>query len=496
MTARLSNATLSLLGAGISRPRYDRSALKAGIIHLGVGAFHRAHQACYTEAALNAGDLRWGSIGASLRSPDTHDALKAQDWLYSVALRGGKGERFEVNGGLLDVLVAPENPAALIDAMAAADTRIVSLTITEKGYCHDPASGDLSCDHPDIVHDLAHPLTPRSALGFILRSIGLRRDSGRPPYTLLSCDNLPENGRTLKRVLIQFAQRSASTELANYIAAHVPCPCTMIDRIVPATTDADRAWTESAIGLADAWPIMTEPFTQWVIEDAFANDRPDWALLGAQFVSDARPYEAMKLRLLNGAHSSIAYIGYLAGYATVSEAMADHQIASFVEKLMREDIRPTLLMPADADLDAYITALLERFRNPALRHRTWQIAMDGSQKLPQRLLGTVRDRLKHNQPIDRLAFSIAAWMRYVGGVDENDEPIDVRDPLADQLKPHASAEIANPQERVETLLGITAIFGDDLRHDKHFMAAVLRCYADIVQGGTKSALAARVAGIA
>ncbi|MBY0613073.1 MAG: mannitol dehydrogenase family protein [Beijerinckiaceae bacterium] len=485
--SRLSNATLSDLPANVSRPRYDRSALKAGIVHLGVGAFHRAHQACYTEAALDAGDLRWGCIGASLRSADTRDALAAQDWLYTVAIRGSDGERYAVNGGLLGVLVAPENSAALIDAMAADDTRIVSLTITEKGYCHDPASGRLRADHPDVVHDLTHPDSPRSALGFIIRSIDARRKAGRKPYTLLSCDNLPENGRTLKRVLIDFAELHGDHTLVDHITADVPCPCTMIDRIVPATTDTDRDWTARAIGLADAWPILTEPFTQWVIEDDFSNDRPDWSLLGAQFVKDARPYEAMKLRLLNGAHSSIAYIGYLAGYQTVSEAMADPSIATFIERLMRDEIKPTLEMPPDADLDAYVAALLQRFRNPALKHRTWQIAMDGSQKLPQRLLGTIRDRLRGGQPIERLALGVAAWMRYVGGTDEKGEPIDVRDPLAEHLKLISSSD-KRLEDRVRGLVSIKAVFGEDLPQNDRFGEAVLRCYTDIVHHGIRAAL--------
>ena len=487
---RLSNTTLPLLAGKASLPNYDRSAVKRGIVHLGVGAFHRAHQAVYTEAVLNAGDLRWGIVGASLRSPDTHDALKSQNWLYTLGIRDGSLDRLQINGGMLDLLVAPDDPEALIRAMTEANVRIVSLTVTEKGYCHDPATGQLREDHPDIVHDLGDTAAPRSALGFILQAILRRRSAGLPPFTLLSCDNLPENGTTLKRVLLRFCTLLAArhpmgdlSTLASFIEREVHCPCTMIDRIVPATTDADRDWFRAQSGVVDAWPISTEPFTQWVIEDRFGADRPDWTILGAQFVADARPYETMKLRLLNGAHSAIAYLGYLAGCQTVAEAMAQPIIAAFVGRMMREEIRPVLTMPEDADVDAYIDALLERFRNPALHHRTWQIAMDGSQKIPQRWLGTIRDRLAAGARIACLAHGIAAWMIYVRGRDLGGMPIDVRDPLVEDLK--RAADSADPVDR---LLAMTAIFGTDLPADDNFRKAIATAYRRLLDIGVRRAL--------
>ena len=257
----------------------------------------------------------------------------------------------------------------------------------------------------------------------------------------------------------------------------------MIDRIVPATTDADRDWVAATLGLSDAWPVMTEPFTQWVVEDKFANGRPDWSLMGAEFVTDARPYETMKLRLLNGAHSAIAYLGYLAGYETVAEAMADPTLAAFIERMMREEIRPTLAMPPGADLDGYIGALLQRFRNPALKHRTWQIAMDGSQKLPQRLLNTIRDRLANGAPIDRLALGVAAWMRYVGGTDERGKPIDVRDPLSGEFAKLSATYGADSERYVSSLLAIPVVFGADLATNPRFVGAVTAAHRMLTATG-------------
>ena len=490
---RLSDATLASLEGKASLPRYDRAALKTGIVHLGVGAFHRAHQACYTEAALNAGDLAWGSVGVSLRSAETRDALQPQEGLYTVAVRGEANDTFAVNGGMRHLLVAPENPEAVIAAMAHPDVRIVSLTVTEKGYCRDPATGDLDEHSSDVQHDLKHAETPRSALGYLLQAIIRRKDDGLRPFTILSCDNLPENGHTLKRVLMQFASLQAN-DLARHIEDAVPCPSTMIDRIVPATTDADRALVSGALGLTDAWPVMTEPFTQWVIEDSFTNGRPDWALMGAEFVADAKPYETMKLRLLNGAHSAIAYLGYLAGFETVADAMAEPVLAGFIETLMRAEASPTLTMPPGANPDVYIAALLKRFRNPALNHRTWQIAMDGSQKLPQRWLGTVRDRLAKDRPIDRLALGIAAWARYVGGVDERGRAIDVRDPLHETYARLAGASGTSSPDYVSALMALPAIFGADLPRDPRFTTAVREAYGALAAKGALGAMRALSSG--
>ncbi|WGF87386.1 mannitol dehydrogenase family protein [Marinivivus vitaminiproducens] len=481
---RLSAALLDRLE--VARPRYDRSALETGIVHLGIGAFHRAHQAVYTEDLLNAGaPLRWGIAAASLRSPATRDALAPQDNLYALSTANGSPD-LQAIGAVTEILVAPEDPARLLERMCRPEVAIVSLTVTEKGYCHHPASGDLNESHPDIVHDLANPDRPRSAIGFLAAAIAQRRARGLPAFTVLSCDNLPSNGRTVHRILGQYAGL-VSADFGAFVADGIACPDSMVDRIVPATTDADRDAIAARLGAADAWPVVTEPFRQWVIEDRFTAGRPAWEEAGAEMVADVAPYEAMKLRLLNGAHSGIAYLGYLAGRETVAEVMEEPGFAPFLARLM-DDAATTLDMPPGADVAAYRRALLLRFRNPGLRHRCWQIAMDGSQKLPQRLLGTARDRLAAGRPIDRIALVVAAWMRYVGGVDERGRAIDVRDPLADSLAAASRRAGGDPDATVHALLGFPAVFGDDLPRDERFVRAVTEAYGRLVRQGARAAV--------
>lgn len=486
---RLSAATLQALPAHVHRPAYDRAALATGIVHLGLGAFHRAHQAVYTDGAIAAGDMRWGIVGASLRAADTRNALDPQDGLYTIAIRAAEGENLRVIGALRGVLVAPESPARLIAAMTDPAVRIVSLTVTEKGYCHDPATGVLNEEHPDIRHDLATPSTPRSAPGYIVEALARRRAAGVPPFTVLTCDNLPANGHTAGRVVARLAELR-DPGLGRYVAEEVAFPSTMVDRIVPATTNDDRARIEATLGMVDAWPVMTEPFSQWVIEDRFPQGRPDWAAQGAELVADVGPYETMKLRLLNGAHSSLAYLGYLAGRETVADAMALAPLALHVRRLMDEEAGPTLTLPPGADVEGYKDRLIARFRNPALRHRTWQIAMDGSQKLPQRLLGTVRDRLAAGAPIPRLALGVAAWMRYVTGIDEAGQAIDVRDPLATELQRRAGEAGRIATRLAPALMEVDAIFGTDLPRDPRFVEPVTSALESLLTRGVVRTLEA------
>jgi fructuronate reductase len=487
MSNRLNKAMLAGLPAGIQGPRYDRQKVTTGIVHLGVGAFHRAHQAVYTDDVL-AQDQSWGIVAASLRSPDTYDALQPQDGLYTVSVRSKDGEALRVVGAISRVIVAPRAVEDLLKVMADPRTRIVTLTVTEKGYCHDPATGSLNETHPDIVHDLEHLRAPRSAPGFIVEALRRRRMAGVDPFTVLTCDNLPSNGRTVKRVLTRFAEL-VDPALGRFVAEHVSCPSTMVDRIVPATTDEDRARIGKALGATDSWPVVTEPFTQWVIEDRFPQGRPAWEKAGAEFVADVEPYEHMKLRLLNGSHSTLAYLGYLAGYETVADTMNDPDFVRLIEGLMIEEVTPTLHMPAGTDLAPYRQALIERFRNPALKHRTWQIAMDGSQKLPQRLLGTVRDRLREDAPIDRLALGVAAWMRYVTGMDEKGAPIDVRDPMAARLREVADRAGNAPERLAGELFAIREIFGEDLPADSRFTGPVMAALSQLYAKGARQTVA-------
>lgn len=484
---RLSDATLSELPKDVARPRYDRSRVATGIVHLGIGAFQRAHQAMYTESALNAGDLRWGIVGASLRSASVRDALMLQDGLYTLAVRGAEGETLHVIGAIKDVLVGPEAPEALLLALGDPAVKIVTLTVTEKGYCYDPATAALDEAHPDIVHDLGHPQSPRTAPGFLVEALRRRKAAHMQPFTVLCCDNLPHNGRTVAAIVARFAALR-DPQFGHFIANEVTFPSTMVDRITPATTDEDRAAISARLGVEDAAPVITEPFSQWVIEDRFPGGRPDWALAGAEFVTDVAPYENMKLRLLNGSHSTLAYLGYLAGYETVSDTMTDPNYRRLAEGVM-DDAATTLKMPPGADVAAYKRALMERYANPALRHRTWQICMDGSQKLPQRLLGTIRDRLSVGAPIERLVMGVAGWMRYVTGIDEAGKPIDVRDPLSAQLRSIADQAGPVAERLAPALLDVREIFGADLAADPRFRDAVTATLRRIIARGARTAVA-------
>ncbi|MEO5756867.1 MAG: mannitol dehydrogenase family protein [Mesorhizobium sp.] len=420
MIGSLSDKILRSLPEQVATPRYDRAAVTPGIVHLGVGAFHRAHQAAYIDDCLAAGETGWGIVGVSLRSADTRDALAPQDGLYTLAIRSSGEERLAVIGSIGTMLVAPESPGAVLAALADPRTRIVTLTITEKAYLR-AAGGGLDAAHPDIVHDLAKPGTPRTAHGFLTEALARRRAAGIQPFTVLCCDNLPANGETLHRLLVEFAalrealsathdaKLASDAGLARYITDEVAFPSSMVDRIVPATTNADRARIAGQLGVEDAWPVMTEPFSQWVIEDRFPNGRPAWEQFGVTMVDDVRPFEDMKLRLLNGAHSAIAYLGLLSGHATVDRAFADPAIRQFVDALWTE---AASTLPEDAGLDtnAYTAELAQRFSNTALAHRTAQIANDGSQKLPQRIVASALECLEAGTELVHLTLVVAAWI--------------------------------------------------------------------------------------
>lgn len=467
---RLNQDTLSSLSSTITQPKYDRQALKAGIVHLGIGAFHRAHQAYYTEAVLNQFGGDWKIIGASLRSGTVRDQLEPQDGLYTLVEQSDQGNKLCVIGAVEQVLVAPEDPAALISAMAAAEIKIVSLTVTEKGYCHDPASGNLKLDHADIQHDLANIEAPRTAIGFIVASLAKRRAQGLPGYTVLSCDNVPNNGQLLQRVVLQFADQ-LEPELGQWVRANSRFPSTMIDRIVPATTEADQAQLEQSTGLRDQGMVVTEPFTQWVVEDDFLNGRPQWDQVGVLMVDDVSVFEDIKLRLLNGSHSLLAYCGYLAGFDYIYQVMQEPLLAELAKRFMDQEVSSTLTVPAGYDLDHYKQQLLDRFSNSALKHRTWQIAMDGSQKIPQRFLNTLRDRLQAGQSFQLLSLAIAAWIRYVSAVDEKGNAIDVSDPMAQQLAAIYQQHQGDPAATVNAVISLSEVFGEDLIKQQEFVNA-------------------------
>ncbi len=470
---RLNSETLGQVPASIHTPAYDRAQLKAGIVHLGIGAFHRAHQAFYTEAVLNQFGGDWGIIGCSLRSPSVREQLSPQDGLYTLVERASDSEKLQIVGAVKSVMVGPEDPAALVAVMADPAIKIVSMTVTEKGYCHDPATGNLNLNNPDIQHDLKNLDKPRSAIGYLVAALKARMEAGVSSFTALSCDNLPNNGQVLQKALHQFAEE-VSPELAQWVRANTTFPCTMIDRIVPATTDDDRQHVEELLKLRDEGTVFTEPFTQWVIEDNFANGRPAWDKVGAQLVDEVEIFEKIKLRLLNGAHSTLAYSGYLAGFDYVSEVMAEPAFVKMVETYHAREAGETVSAPDGFDIEFYKGQLRDRFRNKSLKHRTWQIAMDGSQKLPQRLLHTLQDQLQGAGHIDIITLGVAAWIRYVSGVDEKGQPIDVSDPLADTLRAACDSAKGDPAAMVKAVVSIKEVFGSDLINETAFIESTTR----------------------
>lgn len=446
----------------MTHPLLQRSAdqrPKTGIVHLGLGAFFRAFACPMISDAMAKGGGDWGIIGVSLRSVHVRDALRDQDWAYTAVSIGAGAETTRVIEILNDVLVAPEDSGAVLHAMADPGVRIVTLTVTEKGYCHIPATGKLDLSHPDVMHDLANP-QPKSAIGFIVRALAARKQAGIAPFTVMTCDNLPQNGRLLRGLVLEFAGM-VDRELQDWIADNGRFPCTMVDRITPAITANDIARIADMTGVYDAAPVVHEPFAQWVVEDSFvANARPDLAAAGVELVTDVSRHEDMKLRMLNGTHSALAYAGYLAGYETISQAVGDPVLDRFVHGLWNEII-PTVNAPSGIDLHKYAASLFARYANPNIQHRTWQIAMDGSQKIPQRMLATFRDAHDTGRASPLLCLAIATWMSYVRGVDDAGNSIDVRDPLADQLRALA-ANADGPEATVAALLSMRVVFPESL----------------------------------
>ena len=488
---RLDLSTLDNLPPAVDTPKYDPRLIGVGIVHLGIGAFHRAQTAVFSDDALAIERADWGICGVSLRSADVRDRLVPQDGLYTAVEKSPAGTRRRIIGSVREVLFLGDQRDAIRTRLLEGQTRIVSLTITEKGYCHNPATGKLNPAHPDIAHDLAHPEAPKSAIGLIAGALDARRLSHGRAFTVLCCDNLPHNGALVRGLVLAFAELR-DPALARWIAEQASFPSTMVDRIVPATTDADIADNDAALGLHDAAPVVHEPFKQWAIEDKFVDGRPAWDRVGAQLVADVAPYEAMKLRLLNGSHSALAYLGFLSSREYIYQVVADPVFVAYMRRMM-EEVAPSLAVPQGVDLRAYQDALLQRFQNPALPHRTQQIAMDGSQKLPQRLLGTVRDNLAARRPIDLIALAIAGWMRYVGGVDEQGRDIAVADPLAGEFKRLAARHRGDPAAWVRALLGVRAVFGDDLPADERLVAKLVHWLEALVADGAQRTVAAAVA---
>ncbi len=438
---------LAEIAARVPVPTYDRSAVVPGIVHVGVGGFHRAHQAMYADALMNdGGPLDWGILGIGLLPGDARmrDVLDEQDGLYTLVLKGSDGSRTpRVIGSIVGYLFAPDDPDAVIEAMAAPTTRIVSLTVTEGGYNLDHVTGEFDTTTPAVIADATGGAVPTTVFGLVTEALARRRERGIPPFTVSSCDNLQGNGTLARKVFVGFAGMR-DPDLADWVAEHVSFPNAMVDRITPATTDDDRHEVTELTGIDDGWPVVCEPFTQWVVEDDFPFGRPDWERVGAQLVDDVEPYELMKLRLLNASHQAIAYPGYLAGYRLVHEAARDPLFAGFLRAYMDSEATPTLAPVPGVDLDEYKATLIERFSNAAVRDTIPRLAAESSDRIPKWVLPVIREQLAAGRPVDRAATIVAAWARYAEGVDEEGEPIDIVDQLADRIRANAAGQRDDP----------------------------------------------------
>ena len=480
---RLSESTIENAHPAVLRPNYDRASTRIGTVHFGPGAFHRAHQAYYFDRLLERDGTR--AISAvSLKTPGVRDALAPQDGLYTL-MELDEAPTVRVIGAIREMLVAAEDSSAVSHRLGAPETSLVTMTVTEKGYCLDGA-GKLDFEHPDIAHDLRHPEAPRSLVGWIVRGLRLRHERGLAPYLVVCCDNLSNNGQTLQSAVLALAGHLDSN-LAAWIEKQARFPRTMVDSITPATDAAFRARLEQALGLHDAWPIQRERFVQWVVEETDCANQPDWASVGITLSRDVSAYERAKLRLLNGAHSTLAYVGLLAGLETVAQAMTQPAIRAFIERLMREDIQPTLNIPRSGEIDGYRQSILHRFENPAMRHQLAQIAWDGSQKLPIRILGTVADAIRAHRPLGRLALPIAAWMHFIR--ERATASIPIVDPLSDQLVACGQRATGAAGEDLPMFLALPGVFPADLAGHPEFVQALGGAYDLIAKRGPLAAVA-------
>lgn len=463
------------------------------ILHLGYGAFHRAHQLVYTQETNEKSQEQWGYYEVNLRSGvPLVENLKNQSFEFHVLEKGNNNAELRDIRIIADVF-HPEISGIdkIIEKIAAPEVAILSLTVTEKGYCIDPVTGQLDLDNPGIMQDLQNITKPVTAIGYIVQGLARRKARGLKGITIMSCDNLMENGVVAKNAVLGFAAQLDS-DLALWIESNVSFPCTMVDRIVPAVTKETLLEIENNLGYSDNCAITCESFKQWVIEDNFVAGRPKWELAGAELVSDVRPFEQMKLRMLNGSHSFLAYLGYLAGYECISDCMQDPNYQKAALALMLNEQAKTLDLPPTVDLTQYAYSLIERYKNQHIKHRTWQIAMDGSQKLPPRMLTSIQHHLENGSSFDLLALGVAAWMRYVGGIDEQGDGIDVVDPMKDKLQ-EIYQKFGPSISVVDALLALENIFPTQLVENKCFVSAIKEAYQTLTNLGAKQSVAVYLA---
>jgi mannitol 2-dehydrogenase len=482
----LDSQTLRALDPDLPVPSYDRTRIVTGVVHFGVGAFHRAHQAMYHDRLMNQGlAYDWGICGAGVMPADQRmkEALLAQDGLYTLVVKHPDGTyEPRVIGSIVEYLFAPDDPDAVIEKMAVEATRIVSLTVTEGGYNIHHVTGEFDTANPAVVADLQPGATPRTTFGLITEALRRRRERGVPPFTVMSADNLQGNGHLARRVFVAFARRR-DPELADWLDHEVRFPNSMVDRITPVTTDADRGLVRDQFGIDDRWPVVCEPFTQWVLEDSFSVGRPPYEDAGVQVVEDVEPYELMKLRLLNASHQALCYFGYLCGYRLVHDAAQDPLFRKFLLGYMHEEASPTLAPVPGVDLDDYKQTLIERFSNPEVRDTIARLCAESSDRIPKWLLPVVREQLKTGGEMRRSAAVVASWARYADGVDEQGQPIEVVDQLRDVLTPIAKRNRENP----DAFISNREVFGE-LADDERFVTAYRATLASLYERGARATL--------
>lgn len=483
MTDRLSHP--DQLPENVARPSYTPADHGPGIVHIGLGAFHKAHQAVYTDTALGLHGGDWRIIGVSLRSPEAAGELAPQNGLYTLIERDMQGSSARVIGSIAAALCLPDDRQSILDALVSPATRIVSLTVTEKGYGIDRSTGGIDITHPAIAADLATPEAPIGVAGLLVWALAQRRAQGTPPFTVLCCDNLPENGPMLRELLVDFARRTAP-DIAEHIATEVAFPATMVDRITPARNADTLAAAREMTGLEDAAAIETERFTQWVIEDHFPQGRPAWDAAGAIFVQDVAPFEMMKLRMLNGTHSMLAWCGFLSGHRYVRDVMRDAALVGLIRRHLHAAAATLPALP-DVDLGAYADALATRFANPHLAHETYQIAMDSTEKLPQRILAAAVDAQAAGLPLRAFAFATAGWMRYALARHDTGDGYGLRDPREAEIAAALSG-VESAAEIVKTLSALPGLFPETLRQDAQWQAEVTEVLDAMIALGMKEAI--------
>lgn len=482
---------MRLSADAVPGPAYDRTRVTTGVVHFGVGGFHRAHQAMYHDRLMNAGTaLDWGICGVGVMPADRRmqETLEAQDGLYTLVVKHPDGTyEPRVIGAITEYLFAPDGPEAVLEKLAAEATRIVSLTVTEGGYSIDPVTGEFD-PAGDVARDLEPGATPRTTFGFVTEALRRRRERGLAPFTVMSCDNLQGNGHLSRRAFTAFA-RLRDAGLGGWVEREVRFPNSMVDRITPVTTDDDRAELSDRFGIDDRWPVVCEPFTQWVLEDAFSLGRPPYEQAGVQVVEDVEPYELMKLRLLNGSHQALCYFGYLAGYRLVHEAAQDPLFRAFLRGYMDDEATPTLAPVPGVDLDEYKRTLIDRFSNPEVRDTLARLCAESSDRIPKWLLPVVRAQLEAGGPIERSAAVVASWARYAEGVDEQGEPIEVVDRQRDGLVAIAGRQ----REEPDAFIANRELFGD-LVDDARFVAAYRTALGSLHERGARATLERIVRG--